>query len=94
MKMIPMCQTQANVELTLLTIYSTLPPSEEGVLHHPQLVLAEHKLALKQSFDEDACHLVIRGDILELHNPPLNIVHDEAVPDLNVLGPVMKHWIL
>lgn len=75
-------------------IISTLPPSEEGVLHHRQLVAEEHKLALRQSFGEDVYNLLICGDILELHNPSLNIVPDELIPDLNMLEPVRKHWIL
>ena len=75
-------------------IISTLPPSEEGVLHHPQLVPKEHKLALRQSFGEDVRNLHKCGDILELHNPSLNIVPDEVVPDFNVFRLVMKAWIL
>lgn len=38
---------------------STLPPSEEGVLYHPQLIPEEHKLALQQCFRKDVCNLFI-----------------------------------
>jgi len=37
----------------------TLPLSEEGVLHHPQLVLEEDELAFHQSLCEDVCDLLI-----------------------------------
>ena len=75
-------------------ITSTLPPSEEGVLYHPQLLSKVHKLSLRQSFGEDVRNLLIYEDILELHSPSLNNVPNEVVLDLNVLGPVMKYWIL
>jgi hypothetical protein len=70
---------------------STLPPSEEGVLHHPQLVPEEHKVSLRQSFGEDVYNLLIDGDIMELHSPSLNTVLDKVIHDFNMLGPIMKH---
>ena len=75
-------------------IDSTVPPSEDGVLNHPQLIPKEHKLAFFQGLGEDVHNLVIYGNVLELHNPPLNIFPNEVVPNLNVLGLVTKHSIL
>ena len=33
------------------------PPTEEGVLHHSQLIFEEHKFALHQSLGENICNL-------------------------------------
>ena len=50
-------------------IDSTLPPSEEGVSHHPQLDPKEHELAFCQGLGENVYNLLICGNVLELHNP-------------------------
>jgi hypothetical protein len=73
---------------------STLPLSEEDILHHSKFISKEDKLALYQGFGENVCNLLICGDVLELDCALLNLVSDEVIPDLNMFRPVMEYWIL
>ena len=73
---------------------STLPLTEEVVLHHTQLVSEMNKLVSSKRLHRDIYNLLIRRNVLQCHSSSLNIITDEMVPDLNVLRPVMKHWIL
>jgi hypothetical protein len=73
---------------------STLPLTEEGVPHQAHLVSEEDMLAPWQGLGENICYLIIYRYILQLNYLSLNLVTNEVVPDLNMLRPVMKHWIL
>jgi hypothetical protein len=73
---------------------STLPLSEEGILHHSKFVPEEHKLPFNQGFGQNICNLLICGNILKLDCSLLDPISDEVIYDLNMLGPVMEYWIL
>jgi hypothetical protein len=78
----------------MLPLASTLPLSEEGILHHSKPVYGEKKLPFLQRFGQNICNLLIYGNILKLHFSLLDPILDEVVSDLNMLGPVMEYWIL
>jgi hypothetical protein len=73
---------------------STLPLTEEGVSHQAHLVSEVYMFAPWQGLGENNCNLVICRYILQLNYPSLNPITNEVVPDLNMLRPIMKHWIL
>jgi hypothetical protein len=71
---------------------STLPLSEEGILHHSKFVFEEQKLPFNQGFGQDICNLLICGNKLKLHCPLLDPISNEVISDLYMLGPC--HGIL
>jgi hypothetical protein len=73
---------------------STLPLTEEGVPHQAHLVSEKDMLAPWQGLGENICNLIICRNVLKLNDPSLNPISDEVVSDLDMLRPVMKHWIL
>jgi hypothetical protein len=73
---------------------STLPLTEEGVPHQAHLVFEKDMFAPWQGLGENICNLIICRNVLKLNDPSLNPISDEVVSDLNMLRPVMKHWIL
>ena len=85
--------TSACFDSELMQKFLTLPFSEEGVLHYPQLIFEKYKFSFYQSFCEEVCHLLICRNMLELHNSLMNTILDEVVFDLNVFRFVMEHWI-
>ena len=72
----------------------TLPLSEEGILHHSKLVSKEDELSLDQGLGENVCQLLLCRNILNLNCSLLHYVPDEMVSNLNMLRPVVRHWIL
>jgi hypothetical protein len=73
---------------------STLPLSEEGILHHSQFVPEEYKLPFIQGFGQNVCNFLSHGNILKLNYTLLDTISDEVIPNLNILGPVMEYWII
>jgi hypothetical protein len=73
---------------------STIPLSEEGILHHFIFVPVEYKLPFSKGFGQNVYNMRICGDVLKLDCSHLNLVSNEVIYDLNMLGPVMEHWIL
>jgi hypothetical protein len=55
------------VEIPVKLQTSTLPLSEEGILHHSKFVSEENKLPFDQGFGQNVCNLLICGDILKLN---------------------------
>ena len=82
------------VDKHFLGNFSTLPLTEEAILHHSHLVSEMNMLPSSQGLRENVCYLLISRNVLQLHNSSLGIIFDEVVSDLNVFGPFMKHWIL
>jgi hypothetical protein len=72
----------------------TLPLSKEGIIHHSKLVSEEDELSLYQGLGENVYQLLICRNILELDYSLQHPVSDEVVSNLNVLRPIVKHWIL
>ena len=64
---------------------STLPLTEEVVLHHTELVSEMNELSSSKRLHQDICNLLINGNVLQLHSSSLNIITDEMVPDLDML---------
>ena len=64
---------------------STLPLTEEVVLHHTQLVSKKNELASSKRLRRDICNLLISGNVLQLHSSFLNIITDEMVFDLDMI---------
>jgi hypothetical protein len=74
--------------------FSTLPHSEEGILHQSKSVSECFKLPFFQGPGQNVSYLLICGNILELHYFLLNPILYEVILDLYVLRLVMKQWIL
>ena len=51
-------------------------------------------LPFREGLGKDISNLVISRYILQLHCSSLNPITDEVIPDLNVLWPIVKHWII
>ena len=51
------------------------------------------KFSLRKLLRQDICILILRGNLLQQHNAPLNTIFEMVVPDVNMLGPVMEYWI-
>ena len=64
---------------------STLPLTEESVLHHPHLVSKMNMLLSSQRRRENVCYLLINRSVLQLYNSSMNMVFYEVVFDLNIL---------
>ena len=64
---------------------STLPLTEEAVLHHTQLASEMNEFAYSKRLRQDICNLLISGNVLQFHSSSLNIITDEMVLDLNML---------
>jgi hypothetical protein len=73
---------------------STLPLTEESVLHHSLLVSEVDMLSPWKKLRENVYNFLICRYVLKLNCPSPNPFTDEVVYDLYVLGPVMKYWIL
>jgi hypothetical protein len=73
---------------------STLPLSEEDILHHSKSIYEELKLPFLQGLGHKTCNLLICGNILKLHCSLLDPISNEVVFDLNMLGLVMEYGIL
>jgi hypothetical protein len=71
---------------------STLPLSEEGILHHSKFIFEELKLPFNQGFGQNKCNLLICGNMLKLHCSLLGPISDKVVS--NMLGTIMEQWIL
>jgi hypothetical protein len=78
----------------MLPLTSTLPLSEEGIMHHSKSISEEKKLPFLQGLGQNIYNLLIYGNILKLHYSLLDPIPDEVIFDLNMLGPVMEYWIL
>jgi len=91
--------TSRNIDLcgntcSMLPLASTLPLSKEGILHHTKSVSKEHKLPFLQGLGQNIYNLLICGNILNIHCSLLDPIPDEVVSYLNMLGPIMKYYIL
>jgi hypothetical protein len=73
---------------------STLPLIEENVSHQAHIIFEIDMLSPWQGLGENFFHLLINRNIMKLNHPTLNPVSNEMILDLNVLRPIMKHWIL
>lgn len=73
------------------SICSVFPLKEGYILLHSKLVYEEQELRFGQWLDENVCNLLIYRDVLETHCSFLYHISNVVVPDLDVLGPVMKH---
>jgi hypothetical protein len=78
----------------MLPLTSTLPLSEEGILHHSKYISEEYKLSFLQGLGQSICNLLICGNILKLHCSFLDPILNEVIFYLNMLGPVMEYCIL
>ena len=82
------------MEHLVLSNFSTLPLTEEGVLHYTQLVSELYKLSFLKSLRQNVRYLLSCGHILKLNCPSLNPITNEVISDLNMFRPVMENWIL
>jgi hypothetical protein len=74
--------------------YGKLPLTEESIYHQAHLVYEMDMLSPWQGVGENIYYLLIILNILKLNYPTLNPISDEMIYDINMLRPVMKHWIL
>ena len=64
------------------------------VLYHPHLFPKVVKLCPSKGLGEDVCHLFSCSSVAQLYSSLLDTVPDKVTLDINVLQPIMKHWIL
>jgi len=90
------CQTPSiwGNTCSMLPLASTLPLSEEGIMHHSKSVSKEHKHPFLQGLGQNIYNLLICGNIMKLHFSLLDVISNEVIFDLNMFGPVMDYWIL
>ena len=86
--------SKAKGTLVLGTLFLTLPLTEENVLHHSHLVPEKCMLPSQQGLRENVRYLLISGYVLKLYKSSLNTISNEVVPNLYMLLPMVKHWIL
>jgi hypothetical protein len=77
----------------------TLPLGEESVLHDNKPLPKHLKLPLcrglgEDRLGEDIYNFLVHKNVLKSYYSLLNPVFDEVVHDLNMFGPIMKHYIL
>ena len=53
-----------------------------------------NKLCSPYSLGEDVCHLLSYGSVTQLYSSSLDTVPDKVTSYINMLRPIMKHWIL
>jgi hypothetical protein len=75
----------------MLPLASTLPLSKEGIMHHSKSVSEEYKLPFLQGFGQNIYNLLICGNILKLHFSLMDLIPNEAVSNIYMLGPVMEY---
>jgi hypothetical protein len=75
--------------------FSTLPLSEEGIMHQSKYVFECFKLPFCQGLGQNINYLLICGNILELHYYSLlNPISYEVIYDLYMLGRWTYHETL
>ena len=64
------------------------------VLYHPHLFPEVIKLCPSKGLGEDVRHLFSCRSVTILYSSLLDTVSDKVISDINMLWPIMKHWIL
>jgi hypothetical protein len=63
------------------------------LLDHTNIVFELLKLHSKQRLSQHFCYLFIARDILELHCSLMYHLSNIMVLDLDMLGPIITHWV-
>ena len=67
---------------------------DKGILHHTKPLPKVSKLHSGQGLGKYISDLLICGDVLEFYNSLLDDVSNIVIFHVDVLRPVMEHWVL
>ena len=69
---------------------STLHLNKKGIILHPSIIF---KFTPGERLRQNSFILIFRRNVLKQHYPSLHTISEMMVPDIYMLGPIMKHKI-
>ena len=81
-------------ECLMMLQNSKLMLSQGGILCHAKLVLEVYELRCGQRLGQHIDYLLICRYVLQSQGTFLDHLSDEMIPHVNLLQPVMEHWVV
>ena len=63
------------------------------IISNPDPASVVFEFSLCKHILQDICILILRGNVMQQHNAPLNTISEMVELDVNMLGPVMEYRI-